>query len=53
MAMTEMLLETLVYSPFNRVTWLLSGEYFIEFVMKALNYISSDIICDMCANADL
>jgi hypothetical protein len=31
MMMTEMVVETLVYSPFNHLTRLLAREYFIEF----------------------
>jgi hypothetical protein len=30
MKRTEMILKTLVYSPFNPLTWLLAKEYFIE-----------------------
>jgi hypothetical protein len=29
-----MLLETLVYSPLNRLTWLLAREYFIQSVTR-------------------
>jgi len=31
MMKTEMVLEILVYSPFNHLTWLLGQEHFIEF----------------------
>jgi len=31
MTRTEMVLATLVYSPFNHLTWLLAREHFIEF----------------------
>jgi hypothetical protein len=31
MTRTEMVLETLVYSPFNHLTQMLASEYFIEF----------------------
>jgi hypothetical protein len=40
MTRTEMVLAPLVYSPFNHLTWLLAWEYLIEFIVKALNYIS-------------
>jgi hypothetical protein len=47
----EMILKILAYSPFNHLTLLLAGEYFIEFSRREsfkLNYTAKEITQTSC-----